>query len=66
MAKRDAMLPRVGRARFQQRILNPGSLLAHGFKRFTDDCRTHAHRAQIADFLDFQQVRERIGRRRRY
>jgi len=50
-----------GSSGFDQRVTHAGSLLLHGLERFADDGRAHAHGAEVADFLDFQQVGKRIS-----
>jgi hypothetical protein len=60
MTKRYPMLVGGRSARFQQRISHARGLLLHGLERLPDHRRAHPHRAQVADFLDLQQVGERI------
>ena len=61
MPERNAMFVRGRSSRFEQRIFHARSLLAHGVERLADHRRAHAHRAQVANFLDFEQIGKRIG-----
>ena len=58
----DAMFRSGPRAPASSRgFSTPDGLLAHGIERLANDCRTHAHGAQVADFLDFQEIGKGIG-----
>ncbi len=48
-------------SRFEQRILHTSYLLLHGFERLTDYRRAHFSRAQIAYFLNLQQIKKGIA-----
>src|SRR5215469_4033706 len=50
-------------AGLQQRILHTRHLLLHGFQRLPDDRGPDLLRAQVADFLDLQEVEKRIALR---
>src|ERR1019366_5378581 len=53
-------VPALIGARFQQRILHSRHLLQHGVKRLRDYRRTHSLAAQVADFLDLQEIEKGI------
>ncbi len=61
MTKCHAMAPSSKRAGFEQRIFHPGGLLLHGHHRLLNFDRTHPLGAQVAHFLDLQEVKERIA-----
>ena len=50
----------IERSRLEQRILHPRRLLLHGRQRFPDHRRAHLARAQVAHFLDLQEVEKGI------
>ena len=63
MAKHNARL--AGECpHFHQRVFHAGNL-SHGAQRFKNHGRTHALGAEIAQFFDLQEIKERIGFRRR-
>ena len=63
MTERHAMLVGGGNSGIEQRISHARRLLLHGFERLPNHRRPHPHGAQVANFLDLQQVGKRVGGR---
>ena len=63
VAERHAMLVSGRSAGLEQRISHARRLLLHGFERLPDHRRPYPHGAQVANFLDFQQVGKGVGDR---
>src|SRR5256712_11304421 len=66
MAESDPMMACRKCSRFEQRILQTSYLLLHGFERLTNDRWAHFSRAQIAYFLNLQQIKKGIALGGRY
>ena len=59
MAECDAV-PGGERPRLEQRIFHARNLLQHGFERLPYHRGTHLAGAQVAHFLDLQELKERV------
>jgi hypothetical protein len=61
MAKSDPMMACRKCSSFEQRIFHTSYLFLHGLEGLPDYRWTHFSRAQIAHFLDLQQIKKRIA-----
>src|SRR5256712_9044927 len=61
MAKSDPMMACRKSSRLEQRVFHTGYLFLHGLERLTNHRRTHFSRAQIAYFLNLQQIKKGIA-----
>ena len=61
MAERDAAVSRAVGASFEQGIFHARHLLLHGFERLTNDPGSYSPCAQVANFLNLQEIEKGIA-----